>query len=129
MGLIQTHVDEVIPFPKQADHISIGNKQTVCINRLGFTILNLIFQTIDCILIPYIVLVCFSGQLQFGIIKYIIIGVGGFGTIFSWFQFLYYFLIPAENYLNPIAGRFFGETAIGAFIAALFKIRIITYVK
>jgi hypothetical protein len=129
MGLIQALVDEVIPFPKQADHISIGNKQTAYINRLGFTILNLIFQTIDCILIPYIVLACFSSQLQFGLIKYIIIGVGGFGTIFSWFQFLYYLLFPPENYLNPISGRFFGETAIGSFIAALFKIRIITYLK
>lgn len=129
MGLIQALVDEIIPFPKQADHESIGNKQFSCVNRLGHAFLNLIFQTIDCVFVPVVVLACFSGQLQFGLLNWIIIIGGGFSSLFSWFQCIYYFLMPAENYLNPIAGRVFGETAIGAFFAALLRIKIITYIK
>ena len=34
-----------------------------------------------------------------------------------------------SKYLNPLLGRIFGETAIGAIIAALFKIKIITFIK
>ena len=129
MGLIQALVDEVIPFPKQADYESIGNKQMVCVNRFAHTFLNLIFQTIDCVVIPFIVFSCFKGQLDFGMFNWIIVVVGGLASTFSIFQFLFYFIKPAENYLNPIAGRIFGETAIGAFFAALLRIKIITYIK
>ena len=129
MGLIQAIIDEIIPFPKQADHESIGNKQFVFTNRLGFSILNLIFQTIDCVVVPIVVLGCFYGQFQVGFLKWIIVFVGGFSSAFSWIQCIYYFLFPSENYHNPIQGRIFGETAIGAFIAALFRIKIITFVK
>jgi len=129
MGLIQALVDEIIPFPKQADHESIGNKQFACVFRLGHAFLNLVFQTIDCVIVPCIVLACFTGQIQFGLLNWIIIISGGFSSIFSWFQCIYYFLSPTENYLNPFAGRVFGETALGAFLAAIFKIRIITFVK
>jgi hypothetical protein len=129
MGLIQALVDEIIPFPKQADYESIGNKQMVCVNRLAHAFLNLVFQTIDCVIIPFGVLACFSGQLNFGLLNWIIIVVGGLASTFSIVQFLYYFIKPAENYLNPISGRIFGETAIGAFFAALLRIKIITYIK
>jgi hypothetical protein len=129
MGLIQALVDDIIPFPKQADHESIGNKQFVFTNRLGFSILNLIFQLIDCAVFSIIVLGCFHGQFQVGFLKWIIVFVGGLSSVFSWIQFIYYFLFPTENYLNPIQGRIFGETAIAAFVAALFKIKITTFVK
>ena len=129
MGLIQALVDEIVPFPKQADHESIGNKQFTCVYRLGYTFLNLVFQTIDCVIVPFLVLACYSGQLQFGLINWIIIVAGGLSTIFSWLQFINYFFFPAEKYLNPMAGRIFGETAVGAFIAALLRIKIITYIK
>jgi drug/metabolite transporter (DMT)-like permease len=129
MGLIQALVDEIIPFPKQADYESIGNKQMVCVQRLAYAFLNIIFQTIDCVVIPFIVFACFSGHLNFGILNWIIIVVGGLASTFSIVQFLYYFIKPAENYLNPITGRIFCETAIGAFIAALLRIKIITYIK
>lgn len=129
MGLIQALVDEIIPFPKQADYESIGNKQFVCVNRLGFAFLNLIFQSIDCLIIPLFTWLCYNGQIQLGVLNWVIIIAGGFSALFSWLQFLYYLFLPVENYLNPITGRLFGETAIGAFIAAIFKIRIITFVK
>ncbi len=129
MGLIQALVDEIIPFPRQADHESLGNKQFACVNRMSYAFLNLVFQILDCVIIPFFVIVCYTGQIQFGLFNWFIIIAGGLSTIFSWFQCIYYILMPAENYLNPIKGRFFGETAIGAFIAALFKIRIITFVK
>ena len=69
------------------------------------------------------------GIIIFGRLKWVIIILGGIASIFSLFQSLYYFILPPEEYLNPIAGRIFGETAIGAFIAALFKIKIITFIK
>jgi drug/metabolite transporter (DMT)-like permease len=129
MGLVQTLIDEIIPLPKHADYESIGNKQMVCVYRLGYSFLNLIFQTIDCIVIPFFVFSCFVGHLDFGWLNWIIIIVGGLFSIFSLSQCFYYFLIPAEKYLHPLHGRIFGETAIGAFIAALFKVKIITYVE
>jgi hypothetical protein len=42
MGLIQALFDELIPLPKQSDMISIENKRIVSVNRLSFSILNLI---------------------------------------------------------------------------------------
>jgi hypothetical protein len=129
MGLIQALFDELIPLPKQSDLISIENKQIISVNRLSFSFLNLIFQFIDCILIPYFTWGCLKGLFYFGWITWILILVGGLASIFSIFQFLYYFLIPAEKYTYPLLGRIFGETAIGAFIAALFKIKIKTYVE
>lgn len=129
MGLIQALVDEVMPFPKQANYESIGNRQTANVFRFPHAFLNLIFQTIDCLVIPFVVFACFSGQLNVGFFKWILIVFGALSTIFSWFQCAYYFLFPAENYLNPIKGRIFGETAIGAFIASIFRIKIITFIK
>ncbi len=129
MGLVQALIDEAINLPKQADHTFIGNKQTECINRLGFSFLNLIFQTLDCVIIPYLTYLCFSDVFELGWLKWIIIILGGSASIFSITQFLYYFFFPVENYLNPFTGRIFGETAICAFIAAIFKIKIITYSK
>ncbi len=129
MGLIQALFDELIPLPKQSDLISIENKQMVSVNRLSFSFLNLIFQFIDCILIPFLTWSCIQGKLNFGWITWILILVGGLASIFSIFQFLYYFLLPAEKYTYPLHGRIFGETAIGGFIAALFKIKIKTYAE
>ena len=129
MGFLQAIVDEVISLPKQADHTFIGNKQTECVNRLGFSFLNLIFQTLDCVIVPYLTYACYIDIFGLGWLRWIVIILGGLASVFSIFQFLYYFFFPIENYLNPIRGRIFGETAIGAFIAALFKIKIITYSK
>jgi hypothetical protein len=129
MGLIQALIDEVINLPKQADHTFIGNKQTECLNRLSFSFLNLFLQTLDCVIIPYLTYLCFMDVFELGWIKWIIIILGGSASVFSITQFLYYIFFPVENYLNPLSGRIFGETAIGAFIAALFKIKIITYSK
>jgi hypothetical protein len=129
MGLIQALVEEVVPFPKQSDYQNIGDKQMVCVNRLSFSFLNLIFQTIDCIAIPFFTWECIAGKFNIGWISWLLILVGGIASIFSIFQFVYYFIIPAEKYSNPLLGRIFGETAIGGFIAALFKIKIKTYVE
>ena len=129
MGFIQALFDELFPLPKQSDMISIENKRIVSVNRLSFSILNLIFQFIDCILVPFFTLSCFKGQFNFGWITWIFIFIGGLASIFSIFQFLYYFFFPVEKYLNPVHGRIFGETAVGGFIAALFKIKINTYIE
>lgn len=129
MGLIRELVDEIIPLPKQMDSTFQNNNEVVSIYRLSYAFVNLIFQCIDCVVIPAITLFCYTGALNLGWLNWIIIILGGLASLFSIFQSLYYFLLPPEKYLNPLLGRIFGETAIGAIIAALFKIKIITFIK
>ncbi len=106
-----------------------NNNEVVSIYRLSYAFVNLIFQCIDCVVIPAITLFCYTGALNLGWLNWIIIILGGLAAIFSIFQSIYYFLLPPEKYLNPLLGRIFGETAIGAFIGAIFKIKIITFIK
>jgi hypothetical protein len=129
MGFIQALIDEIIPLPRQSDMLSIENKQIVSVNRLSFSFLNLIFQFIDCVLIPFFTWRCLKGQFNFGWITWVFLVIGGFSSAFSFFQFFYYFFFPAEKYTYPLFGRIIGETAVGGFIAALFKIKIKTYVE
>ena len=129
MGLIRELVDEIIPLPKQMDSTFENNNEVVSIYRLSYAFVNLIFQCIDCLVIPAITLFCYKGALNLGWLNWIIIILGGLASLFSIFQSIYYFLLPLEKYLNPLSGRIIGETAIGAFIGAIFKIKIITFIK
>jgi hypothetical protein len=129
MGLVRELVDEIIPLPKQMDSTFENNNEVVSVYRLSYAFINLLFQCIDCVVIPAITLFCFIGALNLGWVNWVIIILGGIASIFSLFQSLYYIILPPEKYLNPISGRIFGETAIGAFIAAIFKIKIITFIK
>ena len=129
MGLIRELVDEIIPLPKQMDSTFENNNEVVSIYRLSYAFVNLIFQCIDCVVIPAITLFCYTGALNLGWLNWIIIILGGLASLFSIFQSIYYFLLPLEKYLNPLSGRIIGETAIGAFIGAIFKIKIITFIK
>lgn len=129
MGLIRELVNEIIPLPKQMDSTFENNNEVVSIYRLSYTFVNLIFQSIDCVVIPAITLFCYTDALNLGWVNWIIIILGGLASLFSIFQSIYYFLLPLEKYLNLVLGRIFGKTTIGAFIAALFKIKIITFIK
>ena len=129
MGLVRELVDEIIPLPKQMDSTFQNNNEVVSIYRLSYAFINLLFQTIDCLLIPMVTVYSMLGIINLGWVNWVIIIIGGISSIFSLFQSLYYFILPLEKYLNPLSGRIFGETAIGAFIAAIFKIKIITFIK
>jgi hypothetical protein len=129
MGLIQAIADEIISFPKQTDFAVSGENKMFGINRVGFSILNLIFQSIDCVFVPFAAYLLLFDQIQVGLFKWFIIVLCFATTFFSWLQFIYYFIAPTEKYVSPFSGRIFGETAIGGLIAALFKIKIYTYIK
>jgi hypothetical protein len=129
MGLIRELVDEIIPLPKQSDNFFPEKNKVDSIPRIGYAFLNLIFQCIDCVFIPYLTWLCLIGKIELGWINYIIILVGGIAALFSLFQSVYYFFFPAENYSNPILGRLLGETAIGIMIASILKIKICTFTK
>ena len=129
MGLIRELIDEIIPLPKQADTIPLGDKEFASVYRVGYTFLNLIFQAIDCVIIPVLTYLIFSEAISVGLLRWPLIIVGGLASGFSILQALYYFIQPPENYRNPIQGRVFGETAIGAFVAAIISMEIKTFVK
>lgn len=128
MGLVRELIDEIIPLPKQANTIPLGDKEFASVYRVSYTFLNLIFQAIDCVVIPAITYFIFSEAISVGWLSWPLIIIGSLASGFSILQAFYYFLQPVENYRNPIQGRIFGETAIGAFIAAIIRIEIKTFV-
>lgn len=129
MGLVRELVDEIIPLPKQMDSTFEDKNEVVSVYRMSYVFVNLIFQLIDCVVIPIITIASFKGVFDLSWLNWVVVFIGGAASVFSLSQSLYYFISPPEKYLDPIKGRIFGETAIGAFIAALFKIKIITFIK
>jgi hypothetical protein len=129
MGLLRELVDEIIPLPKQMDSTIENKNEVVSVYRMSYVFVNLIFQLIDCVVIPIITIASFNGVFDIGWLNWVVVFIGGAASVFSLSQSLYYFISPPEKYLDPIKGRIIGETAIGAFIAALFKIKIITFIK
>ena len=103
MGLVRELVDEIIPLPKQMDSTFENNNEVVSVYRLSYAFINLLFQCIDCVVIPAITLFCFTGALSLGWVNWVIIILGGIASIFSLFQSLYYFILPTEKYLNPLS--------------------------
>jgi hypothetical protein len=129
MGLVREIFDEVISLPKQADHNVIGENIMEATWRFPYTFLNAVFQIIDCVVIPYYTILAYFDGFESAILKWLILVPGLLASIFSIAQFLFYFISPTEKYINPIQGRILGETAVGALIASIFKIRIITNIK
>jgi hypothetical protein len=129
MGLVRELVDEIIPLPRQMDSTIEKKNEVISVYRINYAFINMIFQLIDCVVIPIITIGSFKGVFDLGWMNWIVIIVGGTASFFSILQSVYYFVSPPEKYLDPIKGRIFGETAIGAFIASLFKIKLITLIK
>jgi hypothetical protein len=129
MGLVRELVDEIIPLPKQMDSTFENKNEVVSVYRLSYVFVNLIFQLIDCVVIPIITISSFNGVFDIGWLNWVVIIIGGAASVFSILQSVYYFISPPEKYLNTFKGRIFGETAIGAFIASVFKIKLITLIK
>jgi hypothetical protein len=129
MGLVRELFDEVISLPSSEKTEFIDTDTMASTTNLWYAVVNLFFQCIDCILIPAITYALFSGEIQFGFLKWPIIFVGSFSSIFSIGQFAYYFLFPTYKYIHPLKGRLLGETALGAFICSIFKIPLYSRIK
>jgi hypothetical protein len=97
--------------------------------NFGYSILNLFFQILDCVLVPYMTYLFIFGKLNFGLFNWFFLILGASITLFSWIQFIYYFVSPPDNYVNPILGRLLGETAIGLVIASIFRIPLTSKIK
>jgi hypothetical protein len=129
MGLIRELFDEVIPLPKQSEFKFISENLMSETSKPWYAVVNLFFQVIDCVLIPGITYVSITSGYSGGILNWIIIVVCGLSSVFSISQTVYYFIFPVDKYVNPLKGRLLGETAIGAFMAAIFRIPIYMKVK
>jgi hypothetical protein len=123
MGLIQSIADEFISFPKSIKDLELlEDQKTAYSPHGGFAFLNLIFQIIDCVVIPitfYYVLKEFNNDIY----KYLILFATGFSSLFSWLQTLKYIISPVDKYVTFI-DLILGETAIGYMIAAIFNLKI-----
>ena len=129
MGLLRELFDELIPLPDQAEyHFPEPNLKVSKIN-FGYSILNLFFQILDCVLVLYMTYLFIFGKLNFGLFNWFFLILGASITLFSWIQFIYYFVSPPDNYVNPILGRLLGETAIGLVIASIFRIPLTSKIK
>lgn len=124
MGLIRELVDELFPLPAQAIHTFPEPKVVAAISRVPYALVNLVFQCVDCIVMPFLVIECLNGSLFSGWLKGMIIICCGLASLFSWTQVIYFFLVPTEKYLRPFWGRVMGETTIGVMISALFQVPI-----
>jgi hypothetical protein len=123
MGFIQSLIDEIAPFPKHAKEIEVLSNHVIRYKvSFAYALLNCCFQCIDCIVVPLVLLIIFKMHL-FIVLKYLLIAVFSFSSIFSIYQFLRYLIVPVDNYLS-LKDRLLGETAIGHLFAAILGVRI-----
>ncbi len=129
MGLVRELFDEVIPLPNAMQSKIIGNNEMISVYNIGYAFLNAVFQIIDCIIIPYYTwVILLKLKLNFNLLLALLFGVSFLSSLFSLIQVIYYFIKPADKYIN-FSDRIIGETSIGALLSAIFKIPINTYIK
>ena len=129
MGLLRELFDELIPLPDQAEYHFTEPNLKVSKMNFGYSILNLFFQILDCVLAPYMTYLFLFGKLNFGLFNWFFLIVGISITLFSWIQFIYYFVSPSDNYVNPILGRYFFLIAIVLLLASIFRIPLTSRIK
>lgn len=127
MGFVRELISEIIDLP-DAFEVTFDdvNDITFLYYKIKYTIVNLIFQVIDCIIIPLIFYNLIIGNKNIGII--ILMITLGLSTIFSFSQFLYYLLKPTKKY-TTFFYRLLGETALGIFLTSIINIPIKHYTK
>lgn len=125
MGLIKELFDEVIPLPdSRVNHINLKGEISSYHYKFWYALLNLIFQVIDCIVIPFYALLCYESLKNgWGLLKIGGLFALGFSTLFSFYQTVYWFFKSPDNFVS-FKDRLLGETAIGAFLSAVFRIKI-----
>jgi hypothetical protein len=129
MGLVRELFDEVIPLPNAMQSKIIGKNEMIAVYNLSYAFLNAVFQVIDCIIIPYFTwIILLKLNSNFNLFLALLFGVSFLSSLFSLIQVIYYFIKPADKYIN-FSDRIIGETSIGALLSALFKIPINTYIK
>ena len=133
MGLILELVDEIIPLrPKGNSKITDVNFEQGIMTEtwtLRHALPNAIFQFVDCIIMPLLAFKLIMGLLHhFSILALIIAALAVFSSLFSIFQFLYFFIKPVDTYLS-FRDRILGETAIGSLASALFKKNFKFFIK
>ena len=129
MGLVRELFDEVIPLPNAMQSKIIGKNEMSAVYNISYAFLNTIFQIIDCIIIPYFTwVILLKIKSNFDLLLALLFGVSFLSSLFSLIQVIYYFIKPADKYIN-FSDRIIGETSIGALFSALFKIPINTYIK
>ena len=82
MGLIKEVFTELIDLPESATtSFDLERDLLILDYKANYAILNLLFQILDCLIIPYFTLALLSKNLDF--IKIIIVLVLGFSSVFS----------------------------------------------
>ena len=130
MGLVREIFDEIIPLPDaKVNQINAAGKVNSYHFKFAYAFLNMVFQVIDCIIIPFYTLVFFMSLKHGGsFLKIGLFLVLAFSTLFSISQVIYWFIKSPDNYVS-FKDRLMGETAIGAMISGLFKVKIYYYWK
>lgn len=129
MGLVRELFDEVIPLPNAMQSKIIGKNEMSSVYNISYAFLNALFQIIDCIIIPYFTwVILLKLKSNFDLLLALLFGGLFLSSLFSLIQVLYYFIKPADKYIN-FSDRIIGETSIGALLSAIFKIPINTYIK
>ena len=130
MGLVKEIFDEIIPLPDaKVNQINAEGKINSYHFKFAYAFLNMVFQVIDCLIIPFYTLVLFmslkhgGGYMKLGLLLIL-----GFSTLFSFYQVIYWFIKSPDNYVS-FKDRLMGETTIGAMISGLFRVKIYYYWK
>lgn len=127
MGLIKEVFTELIDLPESATtSFDLERDLLILDYNANYAILNLLFQILDCLIIPCFTLALLSKNLDF--IKIIIVLVLGFSSVFSIFQSVYFLLKPTNKYIS-FYHQLLGETALGILFASFFNIQIKQYTK
>lgn len=130
MGALRELISEVISLPEPFT-VSEGeaNSKTLYITyQLPYALINLIFQFIDCVVLPiWTIKIINSDQSGYHFLALLGTIIILLASVFSLSQFIYYFIKPTNRYVN-FKSRFLGETALGVILSAVFKIKINHYI-
>jgi len=130
MGLVKELFDEIIPLPDaKVNQINAAGKVNSYHFKFAYAFLNLVFQVIDCIIIPlYTLMLLMSLKHGGGFMKIGLLIILGFSTLFSFYQVIYWFIKSPDDYVS-FKDRLMGETAIGAFLSSVFRLKIYYYLN
>ena len=130
MGLVRELFDEIIPLPDaRVNQINAAGKIHSYYFRFTYAFLNLIFQVIDCVIIPFYTLMLFmslkhgGGFMKTGLLLVLV-----FSSLFSFYQVVYWFIKSPDDYVS-FKDRIMGETAIGAILSSVFRLKIYYYLN
>lgn len=123
MGLLQSLFDEVVSLPSSFKDLDISPDRITSYRApLGYALVNAFFQSLDCLLMPLVVLNLWNSALP-GLLRWPLLVLSAFSAGFSLWQAPNYFIWPTRPCVGP-RDRVLGETAIGLLVAAMLGLRI-----